>query len=110
MQVLKNILVIILLVLSCSFILLLPNNVNDNIPILIIASHIILFVVYALNIKHNEEKNINNKSYKRIAKNKSDYVILQEINNKDEKVIKYKRNNSNKIYYMNKEDFNNNFI
>jgi hypothetical protein len=107
MLILKNILSIILLILSCSFIIsLIPNNVSDIIPILIIASHIILFVTYALNIEHNEE----NKSYKRITKSKSDYIILKEINNKGEKLIKYKRNNSNKIYYMDKEDFNDNFI
>jgi len=111
MLIVKNILSIVLLVLSCSFILsLIPNNVSDSIPILIVASHIILFVVYTLNIEHVEEKDISIKSYKRLTKSKSDYIVLEEISNSGGKIIKYKRNNSNKIYYMNKEDFNNNFI
>ena len=109
MLIIKNILSVIILTLSCSFILsLIPNNVSDIIPILIITSHIILFIVYALNLKHVEE-DISDKSYKKITKSKSDYIVLQEINTKNEKLVKYKRNNSDKIYYMDKKGFYDNF-
>jgi hypothetical protein len=112
MLIMKNILIIILLVFSCSICLsLLPKNINEIPSILIIFSHVIIFILYSLNLKQEEIiEDKSNKVHKRISTDKKDYIILNKTDIGNKKVIEYKSNISDKTYFIEEKEFYDKFV